>query len=255
MRFEAPAHELDYAVYTPPGFAAGERLPLVVFLHGAGDDEQCFDEAEVGWHLDAEMSAGRVPRAVIVVPSGDFGFWENWADGSFAYRDWVVRGLVPRVAEQYGTLPCPEDCHLIGISMGGHGALRFALLEPERFATVSVISAPVLDAEAAREFVETGWLSWLIPSERIWGTTDPVEMARGDVFHRWTGPGDLGGQRLLLAWGDDDHRQIRETNAKFRAHLDANGIPYESFEFVGRHEWTAWTPALDRVLAIQLAPR
>ena len=88
---------LEYAIYTPPGFAPQERLPLVVFLHGAGDGPDCFDEAQVGQHLDTQIANGQVPRAVIVIPRGDFGFWENWADGSFLYRDWVVRSLIPEL--------------------------------------------------------------------------------------------------------------------------------------------------------------
>jgi len=253
--FDAPHHELAYAIYTPPGFERGERLPLVVFLHGAGDDETCFDEAGVGVHLDAEIAAGRVPRAVIAVPSGDFGFWENWADGSYAYRDWIVDGLVPAVAARYGTLPCPDDCHVIGISMGGHGALRLALFEPERFASASVVSGPILDTDAALEFMDSGLLSWVIPSERIWGVPDRAAMANGDVFQRWTRPEDLHGVRLLVAWGDRDYGRIVESNERFRAHLDAHDIPYEAFVFEGGHRWQAWTPALDRVLTTQLGSR
>lgn len=252
MSFEGPDHELAYAIYTPPGFDGSERLPLVVFLHGAGDDEGCFDEADVEQHLDAEVLAGRVPRAVIAVPRGDFGFWENWADGSFAYRDWVIRGLVPEIAERYGTRPCPDDCHLIGISMGAHGALRFAVLEPGRFATVTLISGPILDAEAAVEFMESSLLSWLIPTSRIWGPTDRARVERDDAFSRWTQPDNLHGTRLVVAWGTEDHRQIRETNEKFRRHLDEHEIPYEVLVFPGGHDWSAWTPALDQVLRTQL---
>ncbi len=245
---------LDYAVYTPPGFAADEALPLVVFLHGAGDGPDCFDEAAVGQHLDAEIAAGRVPRAVIVLPRGDFGFWENWADGSFRYRDWVTAELMPEIAARYHTRPCPSGCHLIGISMGGHGALRFAFFQPDLFASVAAISAPILDTDDAWKLTNESWLRFVIPTDRIWGAADRESIAREDLFVRWSEPTDLQGLRLLLAWGDADHAQIIDTNERFDRHLRESEIPHTALIFAGRHEWKAWKPVLDEVLAIQLAP-
>lgn len=245
-------HELDYAVYTPPGFRPDEGLPLVVFLHGAGDGPDCFDEAGVGQYLDAEMDAHRAPRAVIVVPRGDFGFWENWADGSYRYRDWVLETLVPTVAAEFGTRPCPEGCHLIGISMGGHGALRLAVLEPGRFASVTAISAPILDSDDALAFINEGWLRFIIPTRRIWGPLDRAAVEKDDPFRRLREPGDLYGMRLMVVWGDEDHAHIVETNERFERHLTEYGIPHETLVFSGRHEWRAWTPTLGRVLAVQL---
>jgi enterochelin esterase-like enzyme len=243
---------LEYAIYTPPGFAPQERLPLVVFLHGAGDGPDCFDEAQVGQHLDTQIANGQVPRAVIVIPRGDFGFWENWADGSFLYRDWVVRSLIPEITLLYNTAPCPTGCHLIGISMGGHGALRFALLEPDRFASVTAISAPILDTEDAFEFTNESWLRFFIPTRRIWGAADRDSIAREDIFRRWTEPEDLNGMRLMLAWGKGDTARIIETNERFDRHLTESRIPHQVLVFPGRHEWKAWTPVLDRVLTLQV---
>ena len=244
---------LEYALYAPPGFAPEETLPLVVFLHGAGDGPDCFDEAGVGQRLDAAILAGTLPRAIIVVPRGDLGFWENWVDGSYRYRDWVLRSLIPEIARRWGTAPCPSDCHLIGISMGGHGALRFALLEPGAFATVTAVSAPILDTDDALALVNESWLRFVIPSRRIWGPGERELIERDDFFLRWTRPEDLGGVDLMLAWADADHAQIIETNERFVRHLEQNGIPHESFVFPGRHKWQAWTPALERILRARLS--
>jgi enterochelin esterase-like enzyme len=243
---------LEYAVYTPPGFTPSEGLPLVVFLHGAGDGPDCFDEASVGQHLDLEITEGRVPRAVIVVPRGDFGFWENWADGSYRYRDWVIRSLLPVVAARYETAACPAGCHLIGISMGGHGALRFALHEPGYFASVTAISAPILDADTAMAFLNSGWQRWLVPTSRIWGETDRGSLEKEDLFRRWNAPEDLHGTRLMVVWGDRDHARVIETSQRFDRHLTDRGIPHDVLVYEGRHEWRAWTPALDLVLALQV---
>lgn len=243
---------LAYALYLPPDFSPDEGLPLVVFLHGGGDGPDCFDEARVGQRLDAGISAGRLPRVVIAVPEGDLGFWENWADGSYRYRDWVVRGLMPDLAARYGTAPCPEGCHLVGISMGGHGALRFLLFEPGLFATVTAISAPIVDTDAAWHLANESWLRFVIPTERIWGPGDRESIAREDYSLRWTRPEDLGGTRLMLAWGQDDRESIVETNERFDRHLRETGIAHEVLVFEGGHDWDSWTPALERVLITQI---
>lgn len=245
---------LEYALYLPPHFSPDETLPLVVFLHGGGDGPDCFDEARVGQHLDAQIAAGRVPRVVIAVPRGDFGFWENWADGSYRYRDWVIRRLMPEIATRYGTAPCPAGCHLVGVSMGGHGALRFLLFEPGLFASVTVISAPIVDTDAAWHLANESWLRFVIPTERIWGPSDRESIAREDYTLRWTRPEDLGGSRLMLAWGDEDRETIIETNERFERHLRESGIPHAVLVFEGGHDWRSWTPALDQVLATQVTP-
>lgn len=246
---------LEFAIYTPPGFHVSERLPLVVFLHGAGDGPDCFDDARVGQEIDAATMRGDVPRAVIVVPRGDLGFWENWVDGSYSYRDWVLRSLVPDVQTRYGTAPCPEGCHLIGISMGGHGALRFMLFEPGLFSSVTAISAPILDSEMALELANESLLRFLVPTERIWGPGTRESVEAEDMYLRWTRPEDLNGTRLMLAWAEGDPKRISESNERFDRHLSESGIPHEVLVFPGRHDWNSWTPALQEVLTRQVGSR
>lgn len=253
LQSSAMGEQMEYSVYVPPGWASTESLPLVVFLHGGGDDPDCFDEAEVGQHLDAEMRAGRAPRAIVVVPQGDLGFWENWKDGSARYRDWVLRDLLPNVQRDYNTLPCPAHCHVAGISMGGHGALRFAFMEPEFFSSVTAISGPIFSTEQIQELSGEFWIKLFIPVERIWGSTeDTARIKSEDLFIQWRKQEDLKGLRLLLAWGDDDREGIMESNRKLSAHLKANGVQHDHLEFKGGHKWTAWRPILDDVLRFQI---
>ena len=247
--------EMEYAVFLPPGFSTEEQLPLVAFLHGGGDDPACFDDYGVGQALDAALHAGTIPRAVIVVPQGDFGFWENWRDGSRLYRDWVVKDLLPEIQAEFQTQPCPEGCHVMGISMGGHGAVRFALGASESFSTVTVISAPIFDSEAMQGIADSFWLNLLLPVDRIWGDgTDPSEIASQDVYLVWAEPGGLQGLDLILAWGTRDSDDIRDANRSLHAKLRDAHIPHTAIEFEGGHDWDGWQPLLERALALQLDP-
>ncbi|MCR9245437.1 MAG: esterase family protein [bacterium] len=251
----AMGREMAYAVYTPPGWTPAERLPLVLFLHGGGDSEDCFDRAGYGPFLDAEVDAGRVPRCVICVPNGEYGFWENWFDGSRRYRDWVLDDLVPHVQKEYRTLTGREHLHVAGISMGGHGTLRFALLEPERFESVAAISAPVMNAEQLVEFADGFWVRLFIPVERIWGPTDDLARVRSeDLYRRWRQTSDLGGLRLMLAHGSGDREGIVRGGAAFHAHLDARGIEHDYAVYDGGHDWVSWRRIVPGVLRFLVAP-
>ena len=246
---EAVGDTIGYAVWTPVDLRPDESLPMLVFLHGGADDETCFDEAEVGQALDRALAAGEIPRAVIVVPDGRLGLWENWYDGSASYRDWVIHEVMPRVQAELGTQPCPEGCHVAGASMGGHGALRFALFAPESFASVASLSGLVLDTEGVQRFADSWFGRVLVPFDRIWGPIEDREVIeRNDIFRRWRSQEDLRGLRLMVAWAEHDRRPIIETNEQFRRHLLDRRIEHEHVVFQGRHSWKSWTPVISQVL-------
>jgi enterochelin esterase-like enzyme len=237
-----------YEVWAPRDLGRAERLPLVVFLHGGGDSADSFDQHRVGQHLDRALAAGRIPRAVIVVPDGDLGFWENWHDGSRRYRDWVVDEVVPAVQAEFHTLSCPEHCHVAGVSMGGHGTMRIAWFRPESFASAASLSGPILKTEAILEFADRWYVKLFIPVESIWGPLSDVERIRSeDLFRQWTDQEDLG-VRLLLGVAKEDRDDILRTNREFHEHLLEHGIEHAYLEFEGEHGWDSWTPVIDRVL-------
>jgi enterochelin esterase-like enzyme len=251
VRVESPAMQrtMEYGVYTPPGFTPGESLPLVVFLHGGGDDAHCLDKEGVSAWLDQEITQGRLPRLVVAVPQGDTGFWANWADGSARYVDWALDEVVPRVAKDYGTRPCPEGCHLLGISMGGSGVLRIALDDPRRFASAAIVSAPTFDSEQMKDLAEDWRWKTFARLDRVFGPASDVERRRrADPFQRWLSASDVGPLKIYLAHGDDDRKGIAGTNAALHRHLEARGIAHQYRVFHGGHRWKDWLPVFGEAL-------
>ena len=246
---------LSYAVYTPPGFSAEEHLPLVVFLHGGGDDPQNFEQYGVAARLDEAIAAGRIPRVVVALPQGDNGFWINWWDGSRRYEDWILDELMPEVRRDYHTRACPDGCHIMGVSMGGAGTLRFALHYPETFASATVLSGPIFDAKRMVEFVDDRLFAIFIPTHRIFGPPRPLaEVADEDPFQVWSEPSDLR-VRLFLGWAEGDREGIKESNEKLHEHLEEAGIPHHAEEFEGDHKWVSWGPVIERAIAMQVGGR
>ncbi len=244
----AVGRKMGYAVWAPADLRPDERLPLLVFLHGAADDETCFDDAQVGEYLDRALAKGEIPRAVIAVPDGEMGFWENWFDGTRSYRDWVIDEVMPDVERRFHTLRCPEGCHVAGASMGGHGALRFALFRPDLFSSVATLSGLILSTDDVLRLSDDWFTRLFIPIERIWGPTNRARVESEDPFLRWMTQEDLKGLRLMVAWAEGDQGQILDSNRAFHSHLVAQRIEHDFVVFQGRHNWTSWTPTLKRVL-------
>jgi enterochelin esterase-like enzyme len=245
---------VDYAVYTPPGFRGGEGLPLVVFLHGGFDSEDAFDRHGIAARLDAAIEARRLPPLVAVLPDGELGLWANWHDGSRRYEDWVVDELMPRVRRSHGVGACPAHCLVMGVSMGGQGALRFALHRPGRFRGVASISGPAMSAEGMRELYDDRLLRIVLPLHAIFGPPTEASLARDDLYARWRGPEDVGVERVFVAWGTEDRRRVVEGGRALSQHLAAHQIPHRAVEFEGQHRWTSWAPVVDDALAYLLAP-
>lgn len=244
---------MAYAVYAPRDHTPREALPLVVFLHGGGDSHDAFDRHGISPRLDEAIGAGRVPRAVIVLPNGDFGFWANWYDETRRYEDWVVDELMPRVARDYGTRPCPDECHVMGVSMGGSGALRFAHHRPDRFSTVTAISGPVMNTDQMIRFLNDPLFSILVPMHRVFGPPEPRgRIEQDDLYRQWTSREDTRLRSIVLAWGDEDRGAIVEGSRAFSRHLTEHDIPHEAWEYDGGHAWVAWAPIIERALAHQL---
>ncbi len=245
---------MAYGVYTPPGWVKGEALPLVLFLHGGGDTVHCLEAQGITRYLDREITAGRLPRVVVLVPEGDTGFWANWADGTHRYEDWVLREALPRAESGWGTERCPKGCHLIGISMGANGALRWVLAHPGAFASAALLSGPTPDAEQMKALSENWFLHAFAKLDRVFGpASDEKRTWAADPFQRWQSPDDLAGLKLFIAHGDDDRSGIGETNDALHRHLQAHGIAHRFVVFHGGHRWRDWEPVLGEAIREAIA--
>jgi len=244
--------QMNYGVYTPPNWQVDESLPLILLLHGSGGSHYSFERFGAADYLDEKIVNGEIPRVVIVTPNGKNGFWENWADGSYNYRDWVLDYVVPKVQKEYRTLSCPDHCHLAGISMGGFGALRFAHLHKEKFSSVSAISAPIYNNEDNEH--KPSWLiKMMFPLERIFGKNFQQKYHENSPYNLWLTREQQEAMRIQIIWGDNDHKKIKLANQKFHQHLLDHNVDHDYYEYSGRHKWVDWVPNLFRVINFLVA--
>ncbi|MBI5773934.1 MAG: alpha/beta fold hydrolase [Verrucomicrobia bacterium] len=140
------AHRLKYLLFLPRGYDAKsrQRWPLLLFLHGAG-------ERGANLKLVAKYGPPKIaphqPGFPFILVSPQCPARTMWdPDALLALLDDVTaRHRVDR-----------RRVYLTGMSMGGFGAWRLAIAEPQRFAAVVPICGggdvlPIFLAEPARE--------------------------------------------------------------------------------------------------------
>lgn len=137
---------IDFSIELPPSYGSGQRrYPVIYWLHGKGGDER--RSAHVARYLGAAVGAGHLPESIIVFPNGGKeSFYTNDAGGSWPIETMLIEELLPHVDGAYRTIAERGSRLLMGFSMGGFGALKFAAKYPERFGAVVAYGAPRLDA-------------------------------------------------------------------------------------------------------------
>lgn len=131
--YDVHSPAMDKAVSTtvllPKGYDENpaRRYPLVVLLHGAGDNDM---------HAYNPLIREAVDRHqfILVAPSGTCSWWmDSPVDPAYRYETFVVGELLPWVDAHYRTIPDRAHRGLVGNSMGGHGALYLALRHKDLF--------------------------------------------------------------------------------------------------------------------------
>ncbi len=163
-------------VYTPPGYSADTKYPVLYLLHGIGGDE---NEWARGGHpeiiLDNLIADKKAEPMIIVMPNGraqtDDRPGPNAMGTAPAFGKFdkdLLGDLIPFIQSKYSVKPERENRALAGLSMGGGQSLNFGLGNLDTFAWVGGFSsAPntkplgelVPDAAAATKQLKLLWIS------------------------------------------------------------------------------------------------
>ena len=175
------AVEFRYRLLAPAGPVAGERYPLVVFLHGAGERGRDNDKQLKylpTWMAEPALRERR--PCFLLAPQCREG--ERWVDVSWADKTSLPQGppttdLLAAVAAIQAVSSReavdPARIYLTGLSMGGYGTWDLAARQPERFAALLPICGGGDEATAPRL---AGMPIWCFHGDA--DTVVPVERSR-----------------------------------------------------------------------------
>ena len=116
-------------------------LPVCLFLYGGGGTSESLLALEP--LLTQAWQRGVLPACRVITPNvAPWGFYLDDAQHHSAWESFVAERLLSRI---HGTpvLAAPVRVGLLGISMGGYGALKMAFARPHSFAAVAAVGPMV----------------------------------------------------------------------------------------------------------------
>ena len=138
-------------VYLPPSYSRNprRRFPVIYFLHGFDADHRAFmkggyENMNTRLTMDSLIRAGLSKEMIVVTPNArnffDGGFYAN-STAAGNWEDFVVRDLVRFMDKKYRTIRSRSGRGIAGHSMGGFGALRVGMRNPDTFSAIYLLSA------------------------------------------------------------------------------------------------------------------
>ncbi len=213
-------------------------IRVIYLLHGLADN--CS-----GWsRYTAVERYAREHNVAVVIPEVQRSFYTDMEMG-LKYFSYVL-DEVPKVCQTFfGFSKEREQNYIMGLSMGGYGALKCVLNKPERFAGCAVFS-PVTDIqgrvndaafEEKQEFKAIFGPGLVVPEE-------------SDLFRLAKKSNSASVPPIYIACGEGD--DLYSQNVRFVSALkDANvSVDFEHWE--GNHDWIFWDKAIERGMKILL---
>ena len=185
----------------------------------------------------------------IVCPNGENGFWLNGRSEGHAYQSLVGEELVEFVRATFGLAKNREDTYIMGLSMGGFGALHTALSYPEVFSKTVALSSALIEKEVSR--MQPGshngvanyeyYLECFGEPEKVMESENAPEylvkklLREGREF-----------PEIHMACGTEDF--LLSENREMDAFLTENGVCHTYLEWPGSHDMKFWQEAVWRFI-------
>lgn len=215
------------------GTARTDGHPVLYLLHGLSDDDTT-------WLRRTSIERYVAPLGLaVVMPQVHRSFYSDEVHGS---RYWTfLSEELPTLAQSFFRLsPDRGDTFVAGLSMGGYGAMKWALRRPERFAAAASLSGSLDIADAQRWRDKPALMQHIFGDTQVAGT-DVDLMALLDRADPAVLP------ELFVCCGTGD-RLIR-CNRDFVDRAGAAGIAVRSDFGAGEHSWDYWDARIQDVLA------
>jgi enterochelin esterase-like enzyme len=260
FRSAALAADVNYLVYLPADYTTDDsRYPVIYLLHGKGGGMP--DWLHIRPDLDAMIAQGEIPPVIAVMPDAPFSNRASYyVDSGFGGSPTVPRGekvesaltrdLVAHIDGAFRTISERDGRAVGGYSMGGWGALRYALAHPDLYRAAIVLSPAVYipspPAESSMRSMGAFGRGATLYDETIYTERNyPQTLARTFL------PSGLP-LAMFIAAGDDDIHYGRPEDQRHDIDLEAHllyntllRVPNMTAELrilQGGHNWDVWRP-------------
>ncbi|MDO4919821.1 alpha/beta hydrolase family protein [Kocuria sp.] len=254
---DAPGGRNSVVVVTPENYDPARKYPVVYMLPGSGaKDAPALQWYEAG---QAEQVSAGLPVITVIVSGGEQGWYTNWADQEEMTQNWETFHLdqvVPWVDSHLSTAADRDHRLVLGNSMGGYGAVRYAEDRPDLFAeAVSLSGLLDLSSEAARDNLLEASKQVTGKWNSVFGNGATTTDEQWDAHDPLVQSGKLQDVRVQLFAGTgngqdgDIEPALRDSTAALARELDSRGVSHQYTEYGaagscdGGHTFECWRPA------------
>ncbi len=223
-------------------FTNGAKYKVLWLLHGTfGDYTDWIRKSMIELYASEK-------NLIVVMPSALNSNYSNWkAMMGMNYFDYLTEELMPLVHSWFPASSKREDNFISGLSMGGGGALKYALNHPEKFGGVAVLSMYARDIEKmdpSKYDIDPRTLSSFENAGGYEKYADSYENLRKILLEK-KDTGEL--PPMMFACGKEDF--LYEGFCEFESWTEENGID-STFIHVDdfTHEWRFWDIAIQEAL-------
>ncbi len=244
---------MTYAVYLPKGYESSQRMyPVLYLLHGAGGNQRSWIQGgDMQRIVDKTIEEGKADPMIIVMPDAELTYFMNTKDKEYQFEDFFFNELMPYVEKTYRCRSGKRYRSIAGLSMGGFGALLYALHHPELFNASAALSAAVRTDEEVIDMPEEDYL------KRYRKMMGELKNSESRITDFWNQNSIIflvkqlkEDQKKLVHFyidiGDDDF--LYRGNSLLHTTMRDLNIPHEYRVRNGSHSWEYWRSALPDVL-------
>jgi S-formylglutathione hydrolase FrmB len=216
------------------------RYRTLYLLHGHSDDHTAWQR-----FTSIERYAEGLNLAV-VMPAVHLSFYNDMAHGG-KYWQFISEEVPTLVREMFSLSSARKDNYVAGLSMGGYGAFKMALTQPDRFAAAASLSG-ALDIQAVVDpNHHRSDKDWLEEMRTVFGDLSKVPNSKHDLFTLAKKAAKVPVKpRLYQCCGTED--ELHPDNLRFRDAVQKLPLDFTYEEGPGEHNWAYWDKMIRRVL-------
>jgi putative tributyrin esterase len=222
-------------------------LAVVYLLHGGGGG---FRE----WSNNSDVARFAESGLFLVMPEGDSSYYTNAVDPPRdRYEDYIVTDLISDVESRFSVATGRSNRAIVGISMGGFGAVKLALRHPDLFIFAGGISSAI---DVPRRAFSIKRLQQSRHYKSIFGSSGSQTRRDNDPFVLVRTANPEAAPYFFLTCGEQEG--LLPANREFAMLLAQRHFRDEFYTVPGTHDWNqwnAWLPSLFRSLAEHMNPK
>lgn len=185
----------------------------------------------------------------VVCPTGENGFWLNGLSTGHAFQTLVGEELVDYVRKTFGLAKKREDTYIMGMSMGGFGALHTALAYPEVFSKAAPLSSAFIHHEVAGMKPGSGnpianydyyRECFGEPKKLLKSENNPETLVKKIIKEKKPMP------EIFMACGTEDF--LIEPNRAMHKFLVKQGVEHVYWEDKGIHDMDFWQRCVQKFI-------